>query len=183
MRPWRQARNGRRRPTTQVRARMGDAMSTARMEQLQTAMEQAGLDAVAIIPGPTLTYLPGVSFHLRERPSVLLVKRGADPVLVLPEFESTKAALIPFKVKGFAYGENPSEWDDVFKQAVASAGLDGKKIGVEPRQMRLLGFGYVRNGAPKAEFPDASEALASLRLRKDESEIAAMRHAVQGAQR
>jgi Xaa-Pro dipeptidase len=146
-------------------------------------MEQAGLDAVAIIPGPTLKYLTGVSFHLMERPIVLLVKRGADPVLVLPEFESTKAALIPFKVKGFAYGENPSEWDGVFRQAVASAGLDGKKIGVEPRQMRLLEFGYVRTGAPKAEFPDASGALASLRLRKDESEIAAMRHAVQVAQR
>ena len=40
----------------------------------------------------------------------------------------------------------------------------------------------MRSGAPGAEFPDATEALASLRLRKDESEVAAMRQAVQVAQ-
>jgi len=157
-------------------------MKTARLEQLQTALTQAGLDAVAINPGPTLTYLTGVSFHLMERPIVLLVLRDQEPVLVLPEFEMTKAARIPFKVNAFTYGENPAEWGGVFKKAVMSLGLDGKKIGVEPRQMRLLEFNHVRGGAPGAEFPDATEALASLRLRKDESEIGAMRHAVKVAQ-
>jgi len=157
-------------------------MRIARLEQLQTALAQAGLDAVAINPGPTLTYLTGVSFHLMERPVVLLVTQDREPVLVLPEFEMTKGALIPYKVNRFTYGENPAEWDEAFRQAVRSLGLDGKKIGVEPRQMRLLEFRHVQNGAPKADFPDASEALASLRLRKDETEVAAIRHAVHVAQ-
>jgi Xaa-Pro dipeptidase len=117
-----------------------------------------------------------------ERPVVLLVAQGKDPVIVLPELESPKVNLFPYKVNVFAYGENPSEWDAVFRKAVQSLGLDGKKIGVEPRHLRLLEFRYVRAGAPEADFPDASEALASLRLRKDESEVEAMRRAVKVAQ-
>lgn len=153
-------------------------MTIERLKQLYIAIEQAGLDAVALNPGPTLVYLTGVSFHLMERPIVLMVARGQEPVLVLPEFEVTKAAAIAYKVTRFTYAENPGEWDEIFKKAVLSLGLDGTKIGVEPRQMRLLEFWHVRNGAPAADFPDATEALASLRLRKDEGEIAAMRRAV-----
>jgi len=157
-------------------------MTSTRLERLYTALAQAGLDAVAINPGPTLTYLTGLKFHLMERPVVLLVTEGQDPVLILPELELQKVGLCPYKLNAFAYGENPIEWDAVFRRAVTSLGLDGRKIGVEPRQLRLLEFRHVRAGAPEADFPDASQALASLRLSKDESEIQAMRRAVQVAQ-
>ena len=157
-------------------------MNSTRLEKLQTALIQAGLDAVVINPGPTLTYLTGLKFHLMERPVVLLVAQGKDPVIVLPELESPKVNLFPYKVNAFTYGENPSEWDDVFRKAVQSLALDGKKIGVEPRQLRLLEFQYVKVGAPEADFPDASEALASLRLRKDQAEVEAMKRAVKVAQ-
>jgi Xaa-Pro dipeptidase len=157
-------------------------VNASRLERLRTAMEQAGLDAVALNPGPTLTYMTGVSFHLMERPVVLLVDREKDPVLVLPEFESVKAGLIPYRISPFTYGENPAEWEAVFRKAVAFLALDGRKIGVDPRQMRLLEFRHVQVGAPKAEYPDASEALASLRLRKEPEEVEAMRRAVKIAE-
>ena len=153
-----------------------------RLEKLHTALAQAGLDAAALNPGPTLTYLIGLKFHLMERPIVLLVAQGRDPVIVLPELEMPKVGLFPYKVDAFPYGENPDEWNAVFRKAVTSLELDGKRIGVEPRQMRLLEFHHVHAGAPEADFPDASEALASLRLRKDEPEVNAMRRAVKVAQ-
>ena len=157
-------------------------MTTARLEHLSVAISQAGLDAVVLNPGPTFTYLTGVSFHLMERPVVLIIAPGKRPALVLPEFEMPKVDLFPYEVDAFGYVENPAEWDAVFRKAVSSLGLDGRKIGVEPRQMRLLEFRHVRSGAPEADFPDASQALASLRLRKDEKEIDAMRRAVKAAQ-
>jgi Xaa-Pro dipeptidase len=157
-------------------------MTKSRLERLHTALAQAGLDAAVLNPGPTLTYLTGLKFHLMERPVVLLVAQGKDPVIILPELETPKVDLFPYKVNAFAYGENPADWDAVFRKAVASLGLDGKKIGVEPRQLRLLEFRHVRAGAPEADFPDATEALGSLRLRKDESEVGAMRRAVKVAQ-
>ena len=157
-------------------------MTTARLERLNTALSQAALDGVVLNPGPTFAYLTGVSFHLMERPVVLIVAPGRRPVLVLPELEKLKVGLFPYPVEAFTYGENPAEWDAVFRRAVSSLGLDGRKIGVEPRQLRLLEFHHVRAGAPEAEYPDASEALASLRLRKDAAEIEAMRSAVRVAQ-
>jgi Xaa-Pro dipeptidase len=157
-------------------------MTTARLEHLNVALSQAGLDGVVLNPGPAFKYLTGVSFHLMERPVVLLVAPGRKPVLVLPELEKLKVDLFPYPVDAFCYGENPAEWDAVFHKAVSSLGLDGRKIGVEPRHLRLLEFRHVRAGAPEAEYPDASEALASLRLRKDEAEVAAMRQSVKVAQ-
>ncbi|NUQ60825.1 MAG: aminopeptidase P family protein, partial [Anaerolineales bacterium] len=53
---------------------------------------------------------------------------------------------------------------------------------VEPRQLRLLEFRHVKAGAPEADFPDASDVLAELRLRKDKAEVEAMRRAVNIAQ-
>jgi Xaa-Pro dipeptidase len=145
-------------------------------------MRNSKLDAVILNPGPTLTYLTGVQFHLMERPVVLFVAPGKDPVLVLPELELLKVDLFPYKVQAIAYGELPSEWDDAFRKAAHSLGLDGKRIGVEPRQMRLLEFRHVKAGAPHAEYPDASEALSQLRLKKDKAEVDTMRRAVKIAQ-
>jgi Xaa-Pro dipeptidase len=157
-------------------------MASSRLEQLQIAIAQAGFDAVILNPGPTLTYLTNLHFHLMERPVVLLVAQDQEPVIVLPELEMQKVSQFPYKVNPFPYGENPSEWGTIFHKAILSLGLDGKKIGVEPRQLRLLEFQYVRASAPEADFPDATEALGSLRLRKDPSEINAISRAVKVAQ-
>jgi Xaa-Pro dipeptidase len=153
-----------------------------RLAKLAEQLTTSGLDAVSLNPSPTLTYLTGLSFHLMERPVVLLYMPGKDPVLVLPELEKLKLGHLAYPAQGFTYGENPAEWDAVFRQAIQSLGLDGKRIGVEPRALRLLEFRHVKAGAPEADYPDASDALAALRICKDADEIANMRKAVQIAQ-
>ena len=163
-------------------------MTTARLEKLNASLRTSGLDAVALNPGSTLTYLTGAHFHLMERPVVLLVAPGQEPVLILPELEMLKVDQIPYAVQAFPYGESPSGWGDVFKNGVLALGLDtltgtsGKRIGVETERMRLLEFNYVRAGAPSAQFPDASETLGLLRLHKDQDEIENMRRAVKVAE-
>ncbi len=152
----------------------------SRFDQLAASLRTSGLDAVVLNPGPTLTYLTGLHFHLMERPVVLLFAPGQTPALVLPELEMQKMTGQPYTP--FPYGENPAEWEAAFRGAAQSLGLDGKRIGVEPRQLRLLEFRYVREAAPEAEFPDASAALAELRMRKDQSEVQKMKRAVQIAQ-
>src|SRR5512141_2308837 len=128
-------------------ASSGGTMTIARLEHLNVALSQAGLDAVALNPGPTFAYLTGVSFHLMERPVVLLVAPGRRPALVLPELEKLKVDLFPYPVDAFTYPENPAEWNAAFRKALASLDLDGRKIGVEPRQMRLLEFRHIRSAA------------------------------------
>jgi len=157
-------------------------MTHARFDKLNASLRTSDLDAVILNPGPTLTYLSGLVFHLMERPVVLLYAKNQDPVIVLPELELQKVASLPYKMQVFAYPENPSEWDAAFRKAVQALGLDGKRIGVEPRQLRLLEFRHVKNGAPEADYPDASNVLSDLRLKKDKAEVDAMRQAVKIAQ-
>jgi Xaa-Pro dipeptidase len=157
-------------------------MAQSRFGQLNSSLRTSDLDAVILNPGPTLTHLTGLHFHLMERPVVLLFAKDQDPAIVLPELELQKVASLPYQLQVFAYPENPSEWDAAFRKATQALGLDGKRIGVEPRQLRLLEFRHVKAGAPEADYPDASEVLSSLRLKKDRSEIEAMRRAVKIAQ-
>ena len=157
-------------------------MTQSRLDKLNASLRASGLDAVILNPGPTLTHLTGLHFHLMERPVVLLFAKDQIPAIVLPELELQKVASLPYELQVFAYPENPSEWDGVFRKAAQSLGLDGKQIGVEPRQLRLLEFRYVKPGAPEADYPDASDVLSALRLRKDQAEVEAMRRAVKIAQ-
>src|SRR5574342_616713 len=157
-------------------------MTQTRFDKLDASLRTSNLDAVILNPGPTLTHLTGWGFHLMERPVVLLFAKDQAPAIVLPELELQKVASLPYELQVFPYPENPSEWDNAFRQAAQALRLDGKKIGVEPRQLRLLEFRYVKAGAPEADYPDASEVLSALRLRKDQAEVKAMRRAVKIAQ-
>ncbi|MBV6464795.1 MAG: Xaa-Pro dipeptidase [Anaerolineales bacterium] len=155
-------------------------MTTSRFDKLSASLSTSGLDAAILNPGPTLTYLTGLHFHLMERPTVLFFASSKTPALVLPELEMQKVTGLA--ITPFPYGENPAEWDAAFRGAVQSLDLDGKKIGVETRQLRLLEYQFVKSAAPAADFPDAGAALASLRLRKDAAEVESMRRAARIAE-
>jgi len=153
-----------------------------RFDRLNASLRTSDLDAVILNPGSTLIYLTGLHFHLMERPVVLLFAKDQVPAIVMPELELQKVVSLPYELQVFEYPEDPSEWDKAFRKAMQTLGLDGKRIGVEPRQLRLLEFSYVKSGAPEADYPDASDVLSSLRLRKDKTEVEAMRRAVKIAQ-
>ena len=157
-------------------------MFTARLARLTREMTTRGLDAVAVNAGPTLTYLTGLHFHLMERPVVMVFSSQHQPILILPELEQVKLEGLSYPVHSFAYGENPESWGALFDQALAELGSGkGLKIGTEPRQLRLLEFGYLQ-GALAADFVDGTALFAALRAQKDDNEIAAMQQAVKIAE-
>ena len=157
-------------------------MTQSRFDRLNASLHASSLDAVILNPGPTLTHLTGLRFHLMERPVVLLFAKDQDPAIVLPELELQKVASLPYKLQVFPYPENPLEWEKAFRKAAQALSLDGKRIGVDPRQLRLLEFRHVKMGAPEADYPDGSDVLSSLRLKKEKTEVDAMRGAVKIAQ-
>lgn len=157
-------------------------MHNARFERLSRAIREAGLDAIALNPGPTLTYLTGLSFHLMERPTVLLFVPGSKPVLVLPELEMTKASNAGVQLEPFPFGDNPALWGQTFGQAAQALGLGGKTIGVEPNRLRFLELKFLEEAIPGANFVSAEGVLNGLRMQKDAAEVEAMRQAVRIAQ-
>ena len=159
-----------------------DNIFITRQNQVIQALANADLHALVLNSGASLTYLTGLRFHLSERPVVTIFSPGNPVHLVLPELEQAKLLNLPYPVQAFPYGEDPQRWGESFRAALLAAGLESARIGVEPRQLRLLEYRLLALAARKADFISAENALARLRMIKDTSEIMAMRKAAQIAQ-
>ena len=160
-----------------------DSIYPARHARLLAALGSVGLDALVLNPGPSLYYLSGLHFHLSERPVALIFSGEGSMMIVLPELEAAKVQDLAFEIQAFPYGEELSSWREAFRKAAHAAGLNGLRAGVEPRRLRVLELRLLEEAAPQAQFLSAEETLASLRMYKDESEVAAMRSAVDIAER
>jgi Xaa-Pro dipeptidase len=156
-------------------------MSKKRFRILDDSLQQAGLDVLVLNPSPSLIHLTGLHFHLSERPVVFLYRPGQPPTLVLPELESSKID----QSAGydlFPYGEDPGTWNAVFLRACNHLSLNGRTIGIEPTQLRVLELRFLEAGVTHAQIQSAESALAVVRMRKDDGELAAMQKAVNIAQ-
>lgn len=158
-------------------------MTSARIEKIKEVLLTKGYAALAINAGPTMTYLTGLHFHLMERPVVLIISPGNDPALVLPELEMAKLTGLSYPVTSYGYPENPEKWGKVFTSALAGQKLSGGKLAVEPNQLRLMEYQYLQTGCPAAQLVDGTSVTSALRSIKDENEIAAMKKAVEIAER
>ena len=152
-------------------------MTTDRLSRLTQLLESSGFDALALNPGPSLTYLTGLEFHLMERPTVLLIAPPAAPILILPELETPKLKLSRIPLQGFTYGDNPASWGQAFQDAAQAAGLIGKRVAVEPNRLRFLELEFLQKAVPSAKFVSGESVLTPLRMHKDAQELAAMRRA------
>jgi len=153
-----------------------------RLAKLAEVLPTSGIDALALNSGPSLSYLSGLHFHLSERPELLIFVPGKPLAIVLPELEAGKVNSLDFPLQSFPYKEDPNTWVTAFKQAVAFTGIDGCRIGLEPRRFRVLELRLLEVAAPGAKMLSAEDAIASVRMHKDVSEISAMQSAVDIAQ-
>jgi Xaa-Pro dipeptidase len=153
-----------------------------RQERLAGVLEKAGLDGLALNPGPSLIYFTGLHFHLSERPIVGLFTPAQAPVLILPELEAGKVENLGYTLTPFTYPEDPARWGDVFRKGAKALGLKRGKVGVEDRCLRFLELNLLKGAIPEVEFVNAVDTVAELRMVKDAYEIAAMQEAVNAAQ-
>jgi Xaa-Pro dipeptidase len=157
-------------------------MYPTRLQRLYQSMQAARLDIVALNPGPTLYYLTGLSFHLMERPVIGLFKPDQLPVLLLPDLERAKAEAGQVEIMPISYAEDETSRLEAAEKAANAAGLNGRQVGVEAVRLRYLELSLLQQAAPQAQFVEGGQALETLRLNKDPSEIQAMRRAVQIAE-
>lgn len=157
-------------------------MVLTRQERLRAGMRELDVAAIALIPGPNLFYLTGLSFHVSERPVVLLFPPDGPPALVLPEFETSKLATVGFELRTFSYDEDPSNQAVAMAGALSSLDQDGTNIALAPFEMRAYEMTLMQEAHPDVSFSSGERLLEPLRMVKDEREIASMRSAVQIAQ-
>jgi len=127
-------------------------MTDKRLQLLLDLMKKNDLDAVAINPGPALTYLTGLRFHLMERPTLLVISRTHQPVLILPELEIGKVNSSRIPLQPVTFGDDPALWPHAFLSAMEKAGLKHAKIGVEPTRLRFFRTGLFAERRPRGQI-------------------------------
>ena len=150
-------------------------MQNERVRQARELAERQGLDALAIVPGPNMLHLSGISLHLSERPSVLLIPVDDEPAMVLPEFEAAKARSLG--LRAFAYSDEEG-YALAFHEASVALELADARVGVEDLRMRVLEAGILERYAPGVTLVPVNDLFAGLRLCKTQEELTLMRSAI-----
>lgn len=148
--------------------------------RLARAAEEAGAQGFAALvvgPSPDLRYLIGYEPMPFERLTALILRPGAEPVLLVPELERPLAADAPggglLAIEGWIDGADP--------YARAAALLpDAGDVAVDDRlwASHLIGLQRAR---PGVAFSAGSRVMGRLRAVKDADELDALRHAGRAA--
>lgn len=157
-------------------------MSERFLQRMARAAEEAArrdMAALVITPSPDYRYLTGYEPPLLERLTALVIRPGADPVLVVPELEAPLAAASP--VGG---GVEVLSWRDGVDPYELTARLlwAGGEVGANDRMWasHLL---ELQRAAGGASFASAGAVLAPLRMRKDPEELELLSRAAHAADR
>jgi Xaa-Pro dipeptidase len=157
-------------------------MSDSRITHLRQSMQTKNLEAVALLPGPSLFYLTGLSFHMLERPIVAIFPIRQNPLFIVPDLELSKVENCPLELDILHYGEDQASRLEAFELAGEMLRLEGARIGIEPLIMRAFELRLLEGAIPGAKFVSADDTVSSLRLKKDDAEIESMRMAVKAAE-
>lgn len=148
-----------------------------RIRRATDEAERQGLGALVVAPSPDLRYLVGYEPMPLERPTLLVLRPGSDPRMLVPELERELAADSPaghvVELVTWADGDDPYE-------AAGRLLPDGGEIGAGDRlwAAHLLGL---QAALPGARFSRASRVLGRLRRVKDADELAALSRAGRAA--
>ena len=153
-------------------------MNQERAQKLNEQIRERGLDTVALVPGPNLTYVSGIHVHLSERPIVLFLPAEDEPAIIIPVLEASKAEDAGVKLKRIFVWSDEAGYAGAFERASSRLGLSNSRLGVEALRMRVLEMEMIDRYAPGLTTTHADPLMDALRLRKGADELAAMERAV-----
>lgn len=147
-----------------------------RHSRLIERLRADSLDALALVPGPNMYYVTGLSFHLSERPIVAILKEDGQRAIVLPKLEAVKVSRAD-GMKVFSYTDEEGH-EAAFRHACDTLELSESRVGAEGLRLRLVEVQLLERYAPGCRLVMAEDVLADLRMRKDGRELDMMRSAV-----
>ena len=149
----------------------------ARMDRCRRLLAASDIDVLLVSIGADLPYLTGYTAPHTERMTMAVIPRDGDAALVVPRLEAPRVESRPDVIEVVAWDETD---DPVALVARLAAGARRVAIGEQTWATFLLGL---QEALPGAEFLSAQEVSQQLRVRKDEQEIAMLRHAGAAADR
>ncbi|WP_276282538.1 M24 family metallopeptidase [Halorussus caseinilyticus] len=148
-----------------------------RTRRCQDRLADAGADAAVLFPSTNLFYASGFREEPMERHLFLVIPSEGEPAFVAPEMydEQIRDASWVEDVRLWADGEDPIA---VVSDLADEMDLRGGRLLVDDTMWALF-TQDLRETLPDATFGLASEVFDDLRMRKDETELAALRRAGQ----
>jgi Xaa-Pro aminopeptidase len=152
-----------------------------RTRRCQRRLGEVGADAAVLFPSTNLFYASGFREEAGERHLFLFVPREGSPAFVAPEMydEQIRDASWVEDIRLWADGEDPTE---LVAELADEMDLRGGHLLVDDTMWALF-TQDLRETLPEATFGLASEVFEDLRMRKDETELDALRRAGELADR
>lgn len=152
-------------------------MFAARLEALRQKLDDAGFDLALVTDDDAVYYLTGYYDYLHMdfgRPTILVVPRAGDSLLITPsmEIEMAEAAARVDRIAPWNDGLG-DEWRAELPAALAGA----SRVAVEPEVMPPLVRGYLDGLLDEGAVGDVTPLLAELRMIKSPEELRLARHA------
>lgn len=151
-----------------------------RVERARRLTVDAGLDALLVSPGPDLRHLTGYDALPLERLTCLVVPRGGDPVLVVPELERPRAEESPagalgLELVGWQETDDPySLVADLLRHRLGATAAGAVAVSDRMWAVQALRLG---DAMPGTLLRPAGPVLRELRVRKTTAEVEALRQA------
>jgi len=121
-------------------------------------MNEFGLGAIVLEPGPAMQYLTGVRWGKSERTFAVVIPAKGGPVWVLPGFEEMRAReLIRPGDDIRIWQEDDSPFANIV-QGLKERGVTTGRVGID-ENARFFVFDNVRKLAPKLEYVTATQVL------------------------
>lgn len=151
-----------------------------RLARVAKVAGEHGMDAILVTPGPDLRYLIGYDAVPLERLTCLVLPATGDPVLVVPGLEELAALASPAGDMGIEI----ATWSETQDPFALVAGLvrSASRVGLDDHMWaeKVL---RLRAAMPEVQQEMAGPVIATLRMRKDSQEVAALLEAGQAIDR
>ncbi|WP_337660661.1 M24 family metallopeptidase [Anderseniella sp. Alg231-50] len=156
-------------------------MFDQRMQQLRTRLSEADIDCAVITDDDSVYYLTGYYDYLHMdfgRPTILIVPRDGDSLLITPAMEKdmAEAAARVDRIAEWNDGLG-SEWREQLPAAMAGEG----RVGIEPDLMPAVVRNYLDRIVEPRRLTDVMPVIAGMRMIKSPDELLLARHAGQVA--
>lgn len=151
----------------------------ARTREFQERLGAAGIDVAVLTDEDSISWLGGFWGYLGiefGRPTVMLVPRNSEPIVITPLMETEMVSEMTWvqDVRSWEDAKGPVHWDAILD--VALGALRAETIGVEKLKLPALVSDHF--GGSSA-LSDVNPILSEMRMIKSAEEIAIMRQAGQ----
>ena len=142
-----------------------------RIQRAVQGMNEYGLNAICISPGPDLRYFVDYEAKALERITCLVLSEDKDPVLLVPRLEklpalSSGAGRLGIEIRTYGEFDNPY-------QMIAAVLSGVSHVGVDDRMWAAKALA-IQNALPNASISAAGKFTYQLRSVKSDYEIAAL---------